>query len=77
MQILQKSLLAEFTKAKSYCNSQAVPDKEYTGKVVRIWGTSIKKGGETIIPIEIALDNMDDELLNFNVDVKIVLDPAE
>lgn len=58
--------------------SQAVPDKEYTGKVVRIWGTSIKKGGETIIPIEIALDNMDDELfLNFNVDVKIVLDPAE
>ena len=63
---------------KATVTSQAVPDKEYTGKVVRIWGTSIKKGGETIIPIEIALDNMDDELfLNFNVDVKIVLDPAE
>ena len=58
--------------------SQAVPDKEYTGKVVRIWGTSIKKGGETIVPIEIVLDDMDDKLfLNFNVDVKIELDSVE
>lgn len=58
--------------------SQAVPDKQYTGKVVRIWGTSIKKGGETIVPIEIALDDMDDKLfLNFNVDVKIELDQTE
>ncbi len=58
--------------------SQAVPDKQYTGKVVRIWGTSIKKGGETIVPIEIALDDMDDKLfLNFNVDVKIELDQKE
>jgi len=58
--------------------SQAVPDKEYKGKVVRIWGTSIKKGGETIVPIEISLDDMDDNLfLNFNVDVKIELDSVE
>jgi len=58
--------------------SQAVPDKEYPGKVVRIWGTSIKKGGETIVPIEIALDDMDDNLfLNFNVDVKIDLESTE
>jgi len=63
---------------KATVTSQAVPDKEYTGEVVRIWGTSIKKGGETIIPIEIALDNIDDKLfLNFNVDVKIVLEPIE
>lgn len=55
--------------------SQAVPDKTYRGKVVRIWGTSIKKGGETIVPIEIALDDMDDKLfINFNVDVKILLE---
>ncbi len=60
---------------KAVVTSQAVPDKEYSGKVVRIWGTSIKKGGETIVPIEIALDDMDDKLfLNFNVDVKIELD---
>lgn len=58
--------------------SQAVPDKEYAGKVVRIWGTSIKKGGETIVPIEIALDDIDDNLfLNFNVDVKIELESEE
>ena len=58
--------------------SQAVPDKQYPGKVVRIWGTSIKKGGETIVPIEIALDDMDDKLfLNFNVDVKIELEETQ
>lgn len=55
--------------------SQAVPGKTYEGHVVRIWGTSIKKGGETIVPIEIVLDDMDDSLLlNFSVDVKIELD---
>ncbi len=62
---------------KAEVTSQAVPDKTYSGKVVRIWGTSIKKGGETIVPIEIALDDMDDKLfINFNVDVKILLDEA-
>ncbi len=60
---------------KAEVTSQAVPDKVYSGHVVRIWGTSVKKGGETIVPIEIALDDMDDELfLNFNVDVKILLE---
>lgn len=55
--------------------SQAVPGYEYTGEIIRIWGTSIKKGGETIVPIEIELENIDDRLfLNFNVDVTIELE---
>lgn len=55
--------------------TSALMDKEYTGKVSRIWGASVKKGGETIVPIEISIDNLDDELLlNFNVDVKINLE---
>lgn len=59
---------------KAIITSQAVPGKEYEGEIVRIWGTSIKKGGETIVPIEINVKDLDDKLfLNFNVDVKIEL----
>lgn len=59
---------------KAIITSQAVPGKEYKGEIVRIWGTSIKKGGETIVPIEIEVKDLDDKLfLNFNVDVKIKL----
>ncbi len=54
--------------------SQANPDKTYHGKISRVWGISVKKGGETIVPIEIELSDIDDALyLNFNVDVKIML----
>jgi multidrug resistance efflux pump len=54
--------------------SQANPDKTYHGKISRVWGISVKKGGETIVPIEIELTDIDDALyLNFNVDVKIIL----
>jgi multidrug resistance efflux pump len=60
---------------KAIVTSQAVPGHEYTGEIIRIWGTSIKKGGETIVPIEIKLNNIDDQLfLNFNVDVTIELE---
>jgi|GEM_PF-2841334 len=55
--------------------SQANPDKTYHGKISRVWGISVKKGGETIVPIEIELTDIDDALyLNFNVDVKIMLE---
>ncbi|MGM0379352.1 MAG: HlyD family secretion protein [Bacillota bacterium] len=54
--------------------SQAVPNKEYEGEIVRISGVSTKKSGETIVPIEIKVKNIDDKLfLNFDVDVKIKL----
>lgn len=52
--------------------SDADPEKEYKGKVSRIWGVSQNKGGETIVPVEITIDNIDDGLLlNFNVNVNI------
>ncbi|MBN2897696.1 MAG: efflux RND transporter periplasmic adaptor subunit [Clostridia bacterium] len=54
--------------------SQANPDHVYHGKISRVWGISVKKGGETIVPIEIELSDIDDALyMNFNVDVKIML----
>jgi len=53
----------------------ALEGKTYSGKVSRVWASSIKKGGETIVPIEISIDNLDDQLLlNFNVDAKIDLE---
>lgn len=58
--------------------SMANLEKVYTGKVKRIWYTSENRGGETVVPIEIELDNLDDNLLvNFNVEVKILLDNPE
>ncbi|MGB3367732.1 MAG: efflux RND transporter periplasmic adaptor subunit [Acidaminobacteraceae bacterium] len=55
--------------------TSALQGKEYNGQVSRIWGASVKKGGETIVPIEISINNLDDDLLlNFNVDVKINLE---
>lgn len=55
--------------------TSALQGKEYLGQVSRIWGASVKKGGETIVPIEISISNLDDKLLlNFNVDVKINLE---
>ncbi len=55
--------------------SDADPEKQYKGKVARIWGVSENRGGETIVPIEISIDNIDDDLLlNFNVNVNIFTD---
>ncbi len=46
--------------------------KIYKGKVISISKKAIEKNGETIIPVEISIENKDSFLLpNFNVDVKI------
>jgi len=46
--------------------------KVYNGKVTSISKKAIAKNGETVIPVEISIDNKDSFLLpNFNVDVKI------
>lgn len=46
--------------------------KAYTGKVTDIAQKATVKNGETIIPVEISIDNRDSFLFpNFNVDVKI------
>ncbi|HWR62095.1 MAG TPA: efflux RND transporter periplasmic adaptor subunit, partial [Clostridia bacterium] len=47
-------------------------DRVYNGKVTSISRKAIEQNGETIIPVEISIDNTDSFLLpNFNVDVKI------
>lgn len=47
-------------------------DRVYNGKVTSISRKAIEQNGETIIPVEISIDNKDSFLLpNFNVDVKI------
>lgn len=46
--------------------------KKYKGKVTKISNMAIKENGETVVPIEISVDNKDSFLRpNFNVDVKI------
>jgi len=46
--------------------------KEYKGTVSKISNMAIKENGETVVPIEISVDNKDNFLRpNFNVDVKI------
>jgi len=46
--------------------------KEYKGRVTAISGKALVKNGETVVPVEISIDNKDDFLLpGFNVDVKI------
>lgn len=47
--------------------------RKYHGKVMRVSNMAIKDGGETIVLIEVSIDDYDDFLLpNFNVDVEIV-----
>ena len=46
--------------------------KEYKGKVVGIAGKAMQKGGETLVLVDIAIENNDGFLLpDFNVDVSI------
>jgi HlyD family secretion protein len=47
--------------------------KQYKGRVLRISDMGIEKNGETIIQVEISIDNIDSFIKpNFNVDVKII-----
>jgi len=47
-------------------------DRAYNGTVTSISRKAVEQNGETIIPVEISIDNKDSFLLpNFNVDVKI------
>lgn len=53
-------------------------DRTYRGKVIRRSAVAIKENGETVIPVEISIDNRNDFLLpNFNVDVKIYIDETD
>jgi multidrug resistance efflux pump len=46
--------------------------KQYTGKIITMAKKATVKNGETVIPVEMSIDNKDSFLLpDFNVDVKI------
>lgn len=46
--------------------------KKYTGKVLRISSKTFDKNNETVVPVEISIENKDDFLLpDFNMDVEI------
>ncbi len=73
--IAEEFISKVYVGQKAEITSMAVPNKVYKGKISRIWGMSIKKGGETIIPVEIEIENLDDDLyMNFSVDVSVQLD---
>lgn len=50
-------------------------NKIYEGKVLTMAKKAVAQNGETVIPVEISIDNKDSFLLpNFNVDVKIYME---
>lgn len=50
-------------------------NRQYEGKVVTMAKKAVVQNGETVIPVEISIDNKDSFLLpNFNVDVKIYME---
>ena len=78
--IVEADVAEEFIKdVKVGAGVEIVPladkSKKYKGKVTRISGNAVVQNGETVIPVEISIDNKDDFLLpNFNVDVSIAQD---
>ena len=76
--IIEADVSEEFIKDVKIGDNAAIisladPSKEYKGKSTTISNMAVKKNGETIVPVEISIDNNDGFLLpNFNVDVEIV-----
>jgi len=76
---VQADVAEEFIKdvrlnAQATIGLVADKSKNYQGRVVRISDKAIPKNGETIITVDIAIDNKDDFLRpDFNVDVSIEL----
>ena len=74
---VQADVAEEFIKdvrlnAQATIGLVADKSKKYQGRVVRISDQAILKNGETIITVDIAIDNKDDFLRpDFNVDVSI------
>ena len=75
--VVKANVAEEFIKdVKAGAKVEIIPvadkSKQYNGKVTTIAKTAMVQNGETVIPVEISIDNKDSFLLpNFNVDVKI------
>lgn len=56
---------------------QADKSKKYKGRILRIADKAVPRNSETVIPVEISIEDRDDFLLpGFNVDVEINIDGA-
>ena len=77
--IVQANVAEDFIKdiklgSKAIINPLANPDKEYEGSISRISNMAVQENGETVVPVEITLINVDDSLLpNFNINIKIIV----
>jgi len=77
--IVQANVAEDFIKdikvgSKAAINPLANPDKEYEGTVSRISNMAVQENGETVVPVEITLTEVDDSLLpNFNMNIKIII----
>ena len=77
--IVQANVAEDFIKdikvgSKAIINPLANPDKEYEGKISRISNIAVQDNGETVVPVEITITEVDDFLLpNFNINIKIIV----
>lgn len=77
--IVQANVAEDFIKdikvgSKAIINPLANSDKEYEGTISRISNIAVQENGETVVPVEITLTNVDDSLLpNFNINIKIIV----
>lgn len=75
--VVEANVAEEFIKdVKLGAEVEIIPtadkSKKYKGKVTRISNNAITENGETVVPVEISIDNRDGFLIpNFNVDVEI------
>ncbi|HHT48821.1 MAG TPA: HlyD family efflux transporter periplasmic adaptor subunit [Firmicutes bacterium] len=81
--IVKANIAEEFIKdlqigAEVMVTPVADYDRTYRGKVIRRSAVAVKDNGETVVPVEISIDDQNDFLLpNFNVDVKIYIDQPD
>ena len=77
--IVQANVAEDFIKdvktdSKAIINPLANLDKEYAGRVSRISNMALEKNGETVVPVEITITEVDEFLMpNFNTNIKIIV----
>lgn len=77
--IVQANVAEDFIKdinvgSKAMINPLANPDKEYEGTISRISNMAVQENGETVVPVEITITEVDESLLpNFNMNIKIIV----
>lgn len=77
--IAQANVAEDFIKdikvgSKAIINPLANLEKEYEGTISRISNMAVSENGETVVPIEITITQVDEFLLpNFNMNIRIIV----